>query len=142
MIKNACLAIPALILASCTAADAQVESANAGSPAPVTAASGVSGASGTSGANMKPLAGFEMSEALCAGCHAVAPGQISPNPSAPSFMMVANMPGLTNSTLKAFLLDSHSFPQEMNVEVSDEDAQLLTDYIITLREEGYAAPGQ
>ncbi|WP_271438984.1 hypothetical protein [Pontixanthobacter luteolus] len=133
MIKNAFLAIPALLLASCTSTDTQVESANAAWPAPVTA---------PSGADMEPLAGFEMSEALCAGCHAVAPGQISPNPSAPSFMMVANMPGLTNTTLKAFLLDSHSFPQEMNVEVSDEDAQLLTDYIITLREEGYAAPGQ
>lgn len=87
-------------------------------------------------------AGFEMSEALCSGCHAVKPGDISPNPTSPTFEMIANSPGLTRETLSEYLRDSHNYPELMNFEVAEEDGDLLAAYIITLSSEDYIPPIQ
>ena len=86
--------------------------------------------------------GANLAEALCSGCHAVAPGQISPNPQAPSFMLIANSEGLTEDTLDDYLRDSHNFPERMNFEVVPEDSEALAAYMITLRSDDYEPPIQ
>lgn len=86
--------------------------------------------------------GFNLAEALCSGCHSIAPGKISPNPQSPSFEMIANTSGLTLDTLGTWMHDSHNFPENMNFEVADEDVDHLAAYIITLRSENYEPPIQ
>lgn len=76
----------------------------------------------------------------CAGCHAVTTGSLSPNPAAPSFVDLANMPGLTSDTLAAFLSDAHNYPDQMDVEVDDEEVAAITRYILTLKDEAYRRP--
>lgn len=87
-------------------------------------------------------AGYQLSEALCSGCHAIRPGEISPNPMSPSFEMIANMPGLTLGTLSEYLRDSHNYPETMNFEVAQEDSDVLAAYMITLRSGDYTPPIQ
>lgn len=81
--------------------------------------------------------GKQLATALCSSCHAVAVGDVSPNPQAPTFPNIANMAGLTEETLADFLRDSHNFPERMNFEVVPEDAAALAAYMITLRTEDY-----
>ena len=87
-------------------------------------------------------AGYDLSEALCSGCHTIVPNQISPNPESPSFEAIANTEGLTLITLKDWLRDSHNFPEKMNFEVVEEDVDALAAYIITLRSDDYTPPIQ
>ena len=87
-------------------------------------------------------AGFDLSEALCSGCHAIKINEISPNPQSPTFEMIANAKGLTPGTLSEFLRNSHNFPEKMNFEVVEEDSDLLAAYIITLRSGEYEPPIQ
>ncbi|MCP5397326.1 MAG: cytochrome c [Sphingomonadaceae bacterium] len=84
--------------------------------------------------------GHDLADALCSGCHAVKPGEISPNPHSPSFEMIANARGLTQETLSEFLRNSHNFPEKMNFEVVEEDGDALAAYMITLRREDYQQP--
>ena len=74
-----------------------------------------------------------LAEALCSGCHAIADGEVSPNPEAPTFVEISDRDGLTRETLGDFLHDSYNFPGQMNLEVSDEDADAIAAYILTLR---------
>ncbi|MDN3645766.1 c-type cytochrome [Pontixanthobacter aestiaquae] len=78
--------------------------------------------------------GEHLAVTLCSGCHAVADGEISPNAEAPDFVSIANREGLTRQTLGNFLHDSYNFPNQMNLELSDEDADKISAYILTLRE--------
>ncbi len=78
--------------------------------------------------------GEYLAEALCSGCHAVAAGEISANPEAPSFVSIANRDEVTQETLGNFLHDSYSFPNQMNLELSDKDADEISAYILTLRD--------
>jgi len=110
------------------------EDANSVAPAP-----GVQVPDGFGGA---AKAGFELSEALCAGCHAVKGGEISPNPHSPTFEMIANTNGLTVDTLGDWLRNSHNFPERMNFEIVGEDSDVLAAYLITLRSEDYSPPIQ
>lgn len=86
--------------------------------------------SSTSGAQPQ---GQYLAVTLCSGCHAVADGEISPSPEAPDFVSIANREGLTRETLGNFLHDSYSFPNQMNMELSDDDADAISAYILTLR---------
>ena len=85
----------------------------------------------------KAAEGKLLADALCSGCHAVATGDVSPNPQAPTFPNIANMSELTEATLADFLRDSHNFPERMNFEVAPEDAEALAAYMITLRADDY-----
>jgi len=85
------------------------------------------------GAEAEPNGKF-LAEALCSGCHAVEVGQISPNPASPSFESIANRKGLTRETLGEFLHDSYNFPNQMELEVSDEDSEAISSYILMLRD--------
>ncbi|MXO90135.1 hypothetical protein [Pontixanthobacter aquaemixtae] len=86
--------------------------------------------------------GFRMAEALCSGCHAIAPDEISPNPESPTFMQIANTPNLDQDTLRTWLTDIHNYPEKMSFEIAEDDVDILAAYIITLRQEGYEPPSQ
>ena len=75
--------------------------------------------------------------AICGDCHAVKVGQISPNPQSPSFVDIANSPGLTRDTLVTFLSDAHNYPMQMDVDLDDEDIELIADYMLTLQSDDY-----
>jgi mono/diheme cytochrome c family protein len=79
-------------------------------------------------------------EAACAGCHAIRPLELSPDPEAPSFSDIANRTGLTRETLSAFLLDAHNYPEAMDFDLTAARADALTAYILTLRDEAYRPP--
>lgn len=75
--------------------------------------------------------------AICGECHAVAANAVSPDPQAPSWVDIANSPGLTRETLVAFLSDAHNYPMQMDVDLVDEDIDLIADYMMTLRSDDY-----
>lgn len=127
MFRKPAIAACALALAACQ---------SAGDEKPVPAAPSALAASGPA------KAGYDLSQALCSGCHAISAGQISPNPLSPTFAMIANTQGLTEVTLRDFLRDSHNFPETMNFEVVEEDVDVLAAYIVTLRTEDFKPPIQ
>ncbi len=76
-------------------------------------------------------------EAACGGCHAVEPPFLSPNPEAPSFAAIANRTGLSEETLASWLTDAHNYPEQMDFDLTGEQAQQIADYMITLRRKDY-----
>lgn len=74
---------------------------------------------------------------VCAGCHAIKPNQISPLAEAPSFVDLANTPGLTHDTLVAYLSDAHNYPDVMDVDLDQVDVETVTMYLLTLQSEDY-----
>lgn len=81
--------------------------------------------------------GLKFARNRCADCHAVEPGQHSPNPAAPPFEAVANTPGLTRASLNEWLKKPHNFPDAMYFEIPAEHIDDLTAYMITLRRADY-----
>lgn len=81
--------------------------------------------------------GLAFARERCAACHAVAANMTSLNPEAAPFEDIANRPGLTDETLRAFLRDSHNFPAAMNFAVDPGHIADLSAWIVTLRQEGY-----
>lgn len=77
--------------------------------------------------------GLAFARAHCSGCHAVEPLRLSPNPEAPLFETIVNAPGLTGATLKAFLRDSHNFPDIMDFNIDPAQIDALAAYMLTLR---------
>ncbi|MXP13766.1 hypothetical protein GRI44_03235 [Altererythrobacter confluentis] len=132
MTRSFAACIVALGLSACQGAVSQQQPVEV-QPSPSQAVTALSGPA---------QAGYNLSEALCSGCHAISAGGISPNPQSPTFAMVANMPGLTEVTLRDFLRDSHNFPETMNFEVVEEDVDVLAAYIITLRQDDFRPPIQ
>lgn len=78
--------------------------------------------------------GLRLAEARCAGCHAVTPGQVSPNADAPPFASIAQRPGLTQESASDWLRQSHNFPDQMNFHVDSDQAEQLAAYLLTLRQ--------
>lgn len=79
-------------------------------------------------------AGLRVAETRCASCHAVTPGQISPNTDAPPFASIARRPGLTDATAYRWLRSSHNFPDQMNFILEPGQAEDLAAYLLTLRD--------
>ena len=79
-------------------------------------------------------AGLRLAEAQCSGCHAVTPGQVSPNSDAPPFASIAQRPGLTQSSASGWLRESHNFPDQMNFYLESDQTEQLATYLLTLRE--------
>lgn len=73
-------------------------------------------------------------QALCAGCHAIKPLQLSPNPQAPSFSEIVNRPGVNRTSLHRFLTDAHNYPEVMDFDLEPQHVDELTDYMITLKD--------
>ena len=80
--------------------------------------------------------GLAFAQSRCSGCHGVSRGQLSPNPESPPFETVANMPGLTATTLNEWLRESHNFPETMNFSIAADQVDDLAAYILTLRDGG------
>jgi hypothetical protein len=76
-------------------------------------------------------------EAACGGCHAVQPPYLSPNPQAPSFESIANRIGVTRSTIRAWLVNAHNYPEQMDFDLEREHVDQTVDYMITLRRADY-----
>jgi len=67
----------------------------------------------------------------CAGCHAVKPGQQSPNPKAPAFASLAADPSITELSLRAFLRTPHwTMP---NIILKPDDIDEVAAYIVSLK---------
>ncbi len=71
--------------------------------------------------------------AKCSGCHAVEPGIEPPNPQAPSFVAVANEMDFTPERLREFFLDGHDDPFAMTILLEEDEAEIATAYIMSLR---------
>jgi len=76
-------------------------------------------------------------QALCAGCHAVKPLVLSPNPQAPSFSDIVNREGVTRANLHRFLSNAHNYPEAMDFDLEESHVDELTDYMITLKQPHY-----
>jgi hypothetical protein len=79
-------------------------------------------------------------QAVCGDCHALAPPDLSPNPEAPSFYVIANRPGLTQESLTAFLIDAHNYPMAMDFDLEAHHSEELAAYIVTLQDPDYTPP--
>jgi mono/diheme cytochrome c family protein len=76
--------------------------------------------------------GRDLARQVCAECHAVgrSPGA-SPNPGAPPFEVIANLPGMTSIALTAALRTSH---REMpNVMLKPDEMSNIIAYILSLK---------
>lgn len=89
--------------------------------------------------NLSPSAqrGLDFAQARCASCHGVTANASSPNPESPAFEDVANASGLSRTTLRRYLSNSHNFPEAMQFTVTQQQMRDLSDYIITLRHSGH-----
>jgi mono/diheme cytochrome c family protein len=123
MNRTPILILPAL-LAACQIAPAE-------NPAPLTYGSGVFER------DTAEYRGQKFARNRCSDCHAVEPLQLSPNPSAPSFVDVANTPGLSRESLASWLKTTHDFPSEMYFEIPEEHIDDLVAYMLTLQTADY-----
>lgn len=128
MPRPAFLLIAPLLLASCQS-----------QPPPAAPASSVPQVSLRSPAALASE-GRAFAEARCSACHAVAARGISPNPDSPPFEAIANTPGLTAETLRAWLGNAHDFPAEMYFAIEPADIDDLVAYIVTLERADYIPP--
>lgn len=76
-------------------------------------------------------------EAACGGCHAVEPPFLSSNPAAPSFASIANRPGLSETSLAAWLAEAHNYPEDMDFTLTKPQIDQIASYMATLRKAGY-----
>lgn len=76
--------------------------------------------------------GLAYAERICSECHAVrSSGDVSRNPAATPFRVVANQPGINERALVVFLSTPHrNMP---NILVSGQDRDDLIAYILSLR---------
>lgn len=88
-------------------------------------------------AQLPPPSTLDFAQGVCGECHAVAPPWLSPNPLAPTFVDIANRPGLSEGSVASWLKDAHNYPEQMDVDLSEEDAEALADYMLTLRSVDY-----
>lgn len=80
----------------------------------------------------EPKRGLAVARENCAGCHAVGRGEgASPNPFAPPFQRMADLPGMTAIALNHLLHSSH---ESMPLLVLPPDEQWhIVAYILSLR---------
>ena len=63
---------------------------------------------GAAGPALAASPGETLAQQWCAGCHAIRPGQQSPNPKAPTFPAIAAEPSATDYSLRVFLKTTHA----------------------------------
>ena len=81
--------------------------------------------------------GLAFAQDRCAACHGVTANAGSPNPESPGFEDIANQPGLTRTSLRRFLIDSHNYPEAMQFKDERTEISNLADDMLTLRKPGY-----
>ncbi|MEQ1811103.1 MAG: c-type cytochrome [Terricaulis sp.] len=83
-------------------------------------------------AGASPARGLAYVQSVCAACHAVETGQTSsPNPEAPPFEVIANLPGMTSTALNAWLHSPH--PSMPNLIVAPDDRDDVAAYLNSLK---------
>lgn len=87
-----------------------------------------------------PPDGKFLALSVCTECHVVSADQPQPpvrRPPAPGFREIANRPGTTAKSLRAFLLTTHralEAPQDMpRMWLSDDEASAVAAYILSLK---------
>lgn len=78
-----------------------------------------------------PLAGERLAQQLCAGCHAVAPTQMPPEPFIPTFEEAVAHGSVSELSLKAFLRSPHATMPDIRLNADETDD--LVSYMLTLR---------
>jgi len=83
----------------------------------------------------QPKQGLALAKKACAQCHAVEKGRrASPNPAAPRFEDIANIPGMTAMAMTVALRTSHATMPNVMLD-SDELASVVA-YILSLKRAG------
>ncbi|WP_395648007.1 c-type cytochrome [Terricaulis sp.] len=83
-------------------------------------------------AEASPARGLVYAQSVCASCHAVETGQTSsPNPQAPPFEVIANLPGMTPAALNVWLHSPH--PSMPNMIVAPDDRDDVAAYLNSLK---------
>ena len=81
-----------------------------------------------------PDRGHAYAVMTCAPCHSIEKGgAASPNPNAPVWRDIANMPGITATALRVFLSTPHQ--QMPDLVISPANMQDLIAYILTLQKQ-------
>ena len=82
--------------------------------------------------NARQAAGLALARQICSECHAVEQRRgASPNPFAPRFDTIANVPGMTAMALSVALQRSH--PTMPNVNLNSGELTQLVAYILSLQ---------
>ena len=123
MSRRATILAASLLTAACVAAPVD----HAEDPAPLVNAQPVAPVAGS------VERGRRLAETLCAGCHAIDPGEVSPNPRAPTFATLAHAPGIGVADMTTHMHDTHNMPEAMTFEIAPEDADELAAYIVSLK---------
>ena len=114
MLFLARVAVPLLLVASCVATPARLD-ADFGTAQTEAAARG-----------------FAYASEVCAACHAVSAGeQNSPDPNAPPFVVIANLPGMTSTALNAWLHSAH--PTMPSLIISPDDRADIAAYLDSIK---------
>lgn len=116
------LPLAVLLATACVVASACAPLSDSASPGDEVAAVDAAG----------PTPGRIYADAACASCHAVAAGQRqSPNPKAPTFETIANVPGMTPMALNVALHTSHKTMPNLIIE--PRRIEDLSAYLDTLK---------
>ena len=83
--------------------------------------------------NSAEWAGLKFARNRCSDCHAVERNQASPVSAAPTFVAIANRPGIDRSTLSNWLAEGHNYPDEMYFEIPAEHIDELVAYVVILK---------
>jgi mono/diheme cytochrome c family protein len=75
--------------------------------------------------------GAMLSAQICAGCHAIRPGQTSTKADAPPFVSVAAKPSMNIFTLRSFLRTPHW--TSANLSLKEDDNEAIASYIMSLQ---------
>jgi len=75
--------------------------------------------------------GETLAREVCAECHAVAPGEVSPRTDATAFAEVADLASTTRQSLFVFLNTPH--PTMPNLVLEPQESDDLIAYILSLR---------
>ena len=79
-----------------------------------------------------PQAGLAFARTICAECHAIeSKVASSPNPAAPTFQRIANVPGMTETALYVSLQTPHRTMPDLHLD--GDELRNVAAYILTLR---------
>jgi mono/diheme cytochrome c family protein len=79
-------------------------------------------------------AGHAVAQNTCAACHAIERAQTrSPNPDAPTFTVIASVPGMTMTALLAALQTSHRERTMPNLVLPPDELRDVIAYILSLK---------
>jgi cytochrome c len=82
-------------------------------------------------AGADPANGRVIAQRVCGECHAIDGGSPSPHPQAPTFVMVANAPGRTGTSLRVWFQSPHRSMPDFNL--GEQGSDDLVAYILSLK---------